>query len=460
VSTQQQELPSDQQQASQPYPSPAYAWWVIAVLFLAMLVSYVDRQIPALVVGPMREDLGINDTQVGWLYSGFAFFYAAAGVPLAWLSDRKSRRLIVTIGILAWSFMTVMCGIAKNFWQFFLARVGVGVGEATLTPATHSLVGDYFPRDRIPRALSVFQVGAVVGSGLAFYIIGFVLEFIQSSPPSPMPLVGELRDWQWVFIYVGAPGLLVVLLMATVREPIRRAVPKSVSKGDQATIGEILQFYRTNWKTFLCHHVGFSFFGMVGYAFVFWTPTFFERVHGMNASDASQTFGIIFMIFGAMGVLIWAFVGEWLERKGRKDAYILAGLAGGVLTLPFVFFIQLMPNPFWAFVLYAPAMFFVNSPFGLANGAIPVITPPNMRAQVAAIYAVIVSVFGMGLGPVVGGALNDYVFTGDQGVRQSLMAMATFCGIIGTSFLWIGRRYYAQSMHRADAWEQEMVSEK
>ena len=439
----------------QAYPSATYAWWVLGVLFLALLVAYVDRQIPALLVGPLKRDLGMNDTQVGWLYSGFAIFYAIAGLPIARLADRKSRRMIVTLGILAWSFMTLMCGLAKGFWTLFAARVGVGVGEATLGPATHSLVGDYFPRNRIPRALSVFQVGAVVGSGLAFYIIGMVLELINTYPPGPVPYFGLLREWQWVFIYVGAPGLLVVLLMATVREPVRRHVAKAVSAGQSATYAEIKAFYRQNWKTFVCHHVGFSFFVMVGYAFVFWTPTFFNRVYGMDTGEAAQTFGLIFMVFGALGVICAAFVGEWFEKKGRKDAYIVAGLLGGALTLPFVFLIQLMPNPTWAFILYAPAMFFLNSPFGLANGAIPVITPPNMRAQVAAIYSVVVSVFGMGLGPVVGGALNDYVFTGDDGIRLTLMSMAVLCGGVGTVTLWIGRKYYADSMRRADAWEMD-----
>jgi MFS family permease len=437
----------------QPYPSETYAWWVLGVLFLALLVSYVDRQIPALLVGPMKRDLGMNDTQAGWMYSGFAFFYAIAGLPIARMADRKSRRMIITIGILSWSFMTLMCGLAKNFWTLFAARIGVGVGEATLGPTTHSLVGDYFPRARIPRALSVFQVGAVVGSGLAFYIIGAVLEFITNHPPGPVPYFGMLREWQWVFIYVGAPGLLVVLLMATVKEPIRRVVSKSVSAQQGATFAEVKAFYRQNWKTFLTHHVGFSFFGMVGYAFVFWTPTFFNRVYGMDPGEAAKVFGMIFMVFGALGVLGAAFVGEWIAKKGWKDAYIVAGLAGGALTLPFVFLIQLMPDPTWAFILYAPAMFFVNSPFGLANGAIPVITPANMRAQVAAVYSVIVSVFGMGLGPVIGGALNDYAFPGDDGVRMTLMTMAVLCGGVGITMLWICRKYYAQSMERADEWD-------
>ena len=458
MSTQQQELPSDQQQTSQPYPSRPYAWWVLAVLFLALLVSYVDRQIPALVVDELRTDLGMNDAQAAWMYSGFALFYAIAGIPLAWLSDRHNRKAIVSIGIFFWSIMTVACGFAKTFWTLFIARIGVGIGEATLGPATHSLVGDYFPRHLIPRALSIFQVGAVVGSGLAFYVIGVVLEIIEAYPPGPLPVVGELHDWQWTFIYVGLPGILVVLLMLTVREPVRRVVSTSVSKSQQATVPEILEFYRQNWKTFLTHHVGFAFLGLIGFAFVFWTPEFFSRVHGLPVAEASQTFGIIFMIFGALGVLWAAWLGEVFARRKVKSAYVTAGMLGGALTIPFIFIIQVVPNPTWAFVLYAPAMFFVNSPFGMANGAIPVITPPNMRAVVASVSSLMSAILAMGLGPPVAGYLNDQVFTGPEGVRYSLMTMAIVCGVIGLTLLLMCRKYYAESLARADAWEQEAAS--
>ena len=443
----------------QPYPSPKVAWWVLGVLFLALLVSYVDRQIPALVVDGMKRDLGMSDAQAAWMYSGFAIFYAIAGIPLAWLSDRHNRKAIVSIGITIWSIMTVMCGFAKGFGSLFAARIGVGVGEATLGPATHSLVGDLFPRHLIPRALSVFQVGAVVGSGLAFYVVGLVLEYIEANPPGPLPYVGQLHDWQWTFIYVGLPGLLVLLLMLTVREPIRRRVSAAVSKGQHATKEEIIAFYKLNWKTFLTHHIGFAFLGLIGFAFVFWTPEFFYRVHGLPVSQSAQTFGLIFMVSGALGVLWAAWLGERFARRNVKSAYVSAGALGGALTIPFIFLIQVVPNPTWAFILYAPAMFFVNSPFGMANGAIPVITPPNMRAVVASVSSLMSAILAMGLGPPIAGYLNDQVFTGPEGVRYSLMTMAIVCGVIGLSLLWKCRGYYAESLVRADAWETEQLKD-
>jgi len=431
------------------YPSPIYAWWMIFVLTLALLVSFIDRQIVALVVEPLRADLNISDTQIGWLYGGFAIFYAVAGLPIAVLADRKSRRLIIVIGIISWSLMTVACGLSKNFLQLMLARIGVGVGEATLGPTTHSLVGDTFPRAKIPRALSVFQIGAVVGSGLAFLIGGIVVELVKNSPPVDAGMFGVLRPWQLTFIYVGAPGILVALLMFTIREPMRRSVLPAAGFR-LSDLAELKDFYASNKQTILAHHLGFTSLAMVGWAFVFWTPTYFTRIHGISAGESSQLFGIIFLIAGPAGVLWAPYMAEYLAKRGWKDANIVGGLLGGVAIIPIIILIQMAPSPFWAWILYVPAMFFVNAPFGLAAGALPVIAPPHMRAQVAAIYALIGAIFGMGVGPPIAGAINDYIFPEPDGVRYSIMLMMAIFGPLGVGALWWGRRHYADSLARAE----------
>ncbi len=432
------------------YPSERYAWWVMFVLTLALLVSFIDRQIVALVVEPLKADLGINDTQVGWLYGGFAIFYAAAGLPLAVLADKKSRRWIITIGILAWSAMTVACGLSRNFFQLMLARIGVGVGEATLGPSTHSLVGDYFPPSKIPRAMSVFQLGAVIGTGLAFLVGGLVVEAVKNSPPVDAGVFGVLKPWQLTFIYVGVPGALVALLMQTVREPERRSKQSSSSFRTQ-DFGELFAFYRSNWKTVLAHHGGFTSIALVGWAFVFWTPTYFTRIHGVSAGQASQIFGLIYVFAGTLGVLWAPWMAEMLAKRGWKDSNIVGGLLGSALVLPVILFIELSPWLWLAWVLYVPAVFFINSPFGLANGALPVIAPPHMRAQIAAVYALIGAVFGMGIGPPLGGAISDYIFTGPEGVRYSIMLMTCIFGPLGVGLLWWGRKHYAESLARAEA---------
>ncbi|MFW6092878.1 MAG: spinster family MFS transporter [Pseudomonadota bacterium] len=440
-----------------PYPRPAYAWFVVAVLALASAVSYVDRQVVAIVADSMKADLGVGDAQIGLLYGVFAVFYAVAALPLALLADRRSRKHIIAAGIFVWSIMTITCGLTRSFWQVLTARIGVGIGEATLVPATNSLVGDYFPRDRIPLALSVFQTGAIIGTGLAFVVVGMVLAFVEQRPAPVLPLVGELAPWQQTFIFVGAPGILLAAVMLMVREPARRLAVDPATGRSTASFAEIREFYRRNARTFVLHHVGFLSFALMGFAFVFWTVPFFSRVHDLSPAVAAQIFGWIFIVGAPFGAVWAGLLAGRLSRRGRADGNVLAGLIGGAIGIPLVLAIQLMPSPTLAFLLYVPAVFFVNSPFGLAFGALPVITPPQMRATVSAVYMFVMSL-GMMLGPPLAGLVNEQVFPQTDGVRYSLIALTLTFGGLGSASLWICRHHYAKSLAQADAMEITPVS--
>lgn len=427
-----------------PFPRPIIGWSVLALLVLASLVSFVDRQVVAIVVEPMKRDLELSDSEIGWLYGIFAVFYAMAALPIAWLADNRNRTVIISLGIGFWSAMTAACGVAQNFWQVLLARMGVGVGEATLTPATNSLLGDYFPRERLPLAMSIYQLGPILGSGIAFVIGGVVLNLVHGLPPMTIPGIGTLHPWQQTFVYLGAPGILLALAFLLMPEPARMVPPS----GTRMAFGEVALFYRQNTKTLTYHHLGFLFLNLMGYAFVFWTVSFFVRVHHLEAADASQTFGWIFAVFGAMGPLVIAWLGRALARRGRDDANITAGMIGGALAIPAILAVQFAPDPTTAFILYAPAMLLINSPFGIAAGALPVIAPPTIRAQVAAINMLVGS-FGMMLGPPLAGYFNTAVFPGPEGVRYSIITLVLFFGILGCSLLWLGRTHYAESYRRA-----------
>ncbi|MGB2391953.1 MAG: MFS transporter, partial [Pseudomonadales bacterium] len=352
------------------YPPRNYAWFVVFVLILASLIAFIDRQVVAIVVGPMQEDLGVGDTEIGWLYGVFALFYAAAALPIATLADRRSRKHLIAAGIFLWSLLTIACGLTRNYWQIFLARIGVGIGEATLTPATTSLIGDYFPRKLVPLALSIFQTGPIIGTGLAFIIGGFVLNLVESSAPMTLPYIGPLKPWQQTFVYVGAPGLILAGLFLLIREPARQIMPGQAST--LSDTAQLMAFYRANAKTITYHHLGFVSLVLMGYAFVFWSVTFFVRVHDLPAAEASQTFGWIFLFFGPLGPLSVAWLASRLRDRGHYDANITAGMIGGLVTIPCILLIQVAPTAFWAFVFYAPALLAVNSPFGIAAGALPV----------------------------------------------------------------------------------------
>lgn len=420
------------------------AWLLLGLLMLASIVSFVDRQVVAIVVEPMKADLAISDSQIGWLYGVFAVFYALAAWPIAFMADRYSRKHIIAAGIFVWSLMTIACGLSRQFWHVLWARVGVGVGEASLSPATVSMVGDLFPREQIPLALSIFQTAAVMGSGIAFLIGGLVLEMVQTSAAVELPWLGQLQPWQLTFIYVGLPGVLLSVVFLLIREPQRRvAPPKSTS------MAPLKSFYQQNRKAIVLHHLGFLSFALAGYAFVFWSVSYFVRVHGVPAAEAAQTFGWIFLLTGPLGPVLAALFARWLNARGRRDGNIVAGMLLGVLGVPVVVLIQFMPHEDWAYLLYIPAMILVNAPFGLANGSLPVIAPAAIHAQVAAIYLFVVSIGNL-LGPPIAGFFNEVVFPQADGVRFSIISVVMLFGLLGGVLLQFARAPYAAALLRRE----------
>ena len=253
---------------------------------LALVVSFIDRQIITLLVQPIRADLAISDTGMS-LLMGFAFaiFYVTMGVPIARLSDRHSRRTIIAIGIFLWSLATAACGLARNYSQLFLARIGVGVGEATLMPAAYSMIADYFPREMLGRAIGVYAIGAYLGAGLALILGGAAIRLITASGPVDLPIVGTLVPWQLTFMVVSLPGLVIVaLMMFTVREPVRRNLAET--QDNRIPIRDVVKFMWANRGTFGSIFVGYATGGTAFHGFLFWVPEFIRRSYGWDISGA------------------------------------------------------------------------------------------------------------------------------------------------------------------------------
>jgi len=211
-----------------PYPRARYAWFVVGVLMVAYIFSFVDRQILGLLVGPIRADLNITDTQMSLLMGfSFALFYTFFGIFFGRLADSKSRRTIIAVGIAIWSVMTAGCGLARTYWQLLMTRIGVGVGEAALSPSAYSLITDTFPPHRLAFALSVYGMGIYLGSGMAFLLGGYVVGFAESGGEFVFPFVGTIRPWQAVFFMIGLPGLVFSGFLYTIREPVTTATLSS-----------------------------------------------------------------------------------------------------------------------------------------------------------------------------------------------------------------------------------------
>jgi MFS family permease len=345
------------EEQSQSWPSPAAGWYLVGVLMVAYIFSFIDRTILTLLVEPIRADLGISDTQISLLHGfAFAIFYTLMGIPIATLADRKNRRNIIAIGVAFWSLATAACGLAKGFWSLFAARVGVGVGEAALSPAAYSMIADSFPEDKLGRALGIYSVGAFIGAGLAFIIGGMVVGIVTTADATVFPLIGAVQPWQMVFFIVGLPGVLVALWVMTLREPIRRTSTQVVQQ--QAGFGMLLTYMRLHWRAFAAHLIGFSLLGLLFNSTIAWMPTYLIRGFGVTASQAGLWLGGVLLVFSTTGILAGSFLADWLRRRGRTDATMLVGLLSAVCLIPFAFTATTVDSLLLCIVLFMPLIFF------------------------------------------------------------------------------------------------------
>lgn len=435
------------------WPNPLYGWYVVGVLMLAYTNSFIDRQILSLLIQPIREDLQISDTQVS-LLAGIAFslFYTLLGVPIARLADQHNRKRIILTGLAVWSVMTAACGLAKNFWHLFSARIGVGVGEATLSPAAFSIIADYFPKHQLARAFSVYSMGVYLGAGLAMVIGGAVLHLVLESGAVEFPILGVVKPWQMTFFWVGLLGLPIFLLLLTVREPLRRGmVEATVAEArDASSTAALTTFLHNNVQTVSYHFLAFSLIGIAITGFMVWTPTLFIRTWGWEAGDIGLAYGTIMLIFGTAGVYSGGHLADRLERHGYRDAILRAASLAAFLALPFATATPLMPSAELALICLALTSYFMAIPQGLPAAALQVITPNPLRAQMTALYFLVGNMVALGLGPTLMALVTDFVFEDPQKLRYSMAVVSATVLPLGGIMGFLALKPFRESRRRAD----------
>lgn len=444
--SQSQELEQDD------YPAVGYAWYVVGVLTIAYIFSFIDRQIISLLVGPIKRDLNISDTQISYLMGlSFAVFYTLFGIPLGWLADRKSRRGIISLGVTFWSLMTAGCGITKNFWQLAFMRMGVGVGEATLSPAAYSLIADYFPPRRRATAMSVYSMGIYVGSGLAFVLGGQIAQLASSQENYLLPWLGAVRSWQLVFFAVGLPGLLVALLLLTVREPQRHQQNSS----GIATLGETWNYLLHNRGTFLYLNLGVAMVTLSAYASTSWIPAMFIRRFDWSLGQTGLVYGAIISIFGTMGVVGGGWLADRWSHHGCLDAPLRVALIGCLCGLPCAVAYPLASTGELTAWLLIPMVFCSSLPFGVAPAAIQRMMPRSMRAQATAIYLFVINIIGMGMGPTVTAYFTDNVYRNPKMVHYSLLIVGVASYLIASLLLALSLKSYRASLEYLRIWSEK-----
>jgi len=431
-------------------PSLGYAWYVIGVLFIAYTFSYIDRQVLALLVQPVRADLALSDTQFSLLVgAAFGIFYTLMGIPLGRMADRGNRRNIIAAGIALWSLMTAICGVTRNFWQLFLARIGVGVGEAALSPAAYSLIADYFPRNKLARALATYSTGVYAGAGLAYILSGLVISSLAEIPSVDLPVVGTTRSWQVVFFAVGLPGLLVALLIFSIREPLRKSIGNFSERA--VTLKQLASFVLERRSIFVAHFSGFALLALIFNAIAIWMPAYFMRNFAYDAGAFGVHFGIIIMVFGSAGILCGGWFGDWLATKGYQDAPMRAATIGVICLVPFTIITPLVDNLQVAVVLLCPLLFFSSFPYGVAAAALQLVTPNRLRGQISALYLFVVNLVGVTAAPTITALVTDYVFQDDMKVGYSIAIVTGIAAPLAALILlrtWKPYAAYASAMEK------------
>lgn len=409
--------------ATPPWPPEHEARRAVLVLMVAYIFSYIDRQILAMLVGPIKADLGVTDFELSLLNGlAFAVCFTVLGVwPVGQWADRGNRRNLAAAGVFLWSLMTAVCGRVTSYAGLFVARIGVGVGEATLAPAAYSMIADYVPPARRGRALGLFSMGIYFGIGVAIMVTGLVVQAVGSMPVMHWPVIGEVRGWQVAFLILGPPGMLVSLWLLSVREPVRREATASTTGVRYADVWRRIREHAGFYANLI---FGVSMLTLTFNAVAFWIPAHLLRVHELSPLQVAFSYGPIMFVAGSLGILAGGVLADRWRSAGRADAELQVVLYGALALGPLVIAAFQLRDATLAIALLAPLLFVTSFPFGAASAALQMVTPNRFRARTSAIYLLVINLLGIGLGSSAASFVSDVVLKDEQRIGDGVTAVA------------------------------------
>ena len=398
----------------------------------------MDRQILSLLTEPIQRDLGISLTQMGALLGlPLAVFFAVMGLPLARLADSRGRRGVIGAGIALWSIMTALCGLAGTYGKLLLARIGVGVGEASLQAPAVSLISDYFDDNDRATAQSIYATGIFLGSGLAYYIGGWIVGLVSAQEQWSVPLVGSMHPWQTVFLFVGLPGLLIAAMMWTVREPERR----DHSHGT-APLSELFKWARGNAALLSTYAGGFTLSATVNYAIAAWMARWLVASFGWTITKAGTVQGVLTMTVGTISVIAGGRLGDWLSRRGVRGAPAMVGMiaASGLIVSAAGAFAVSSESAVVAWL--AAVNVFAAMPWGAAQSGAAEIVPARLRSQGVAVFLLVLNLISA-TGPLIVGWVTDSFFNKDAAQLGNSLAIVSAAGLgAAIALLFVARGRY------------------
>ena len=409
----------------------AAGWYAVVILCLALLVSFTDRLVINLVVDPIRAELTLTDFEISLLQgAGFAVIFALAGVPCGRLADSANRRNVIMAGITLWSAATIACGLAGDFWSFFAARVGVGLGEAALIPAASSLIIDCFSPRRRGIALGTFSLGATFGTGTALFVGGLVLAWSAAGLLEPLPLIGPMAPWRQLFVLVGMPGLVLLPLLLLIREPERRH-----SAGLLPLAGVLRKLVADNGAVLrVCLVKGAL--GIGDYALISWLPTLLQRTHGMTPLEAGSLVALSITTSGVIASLAGGALSDWMVRRWGVPTRVVLLLGCYTLTIAgasATFFAGTGQLAALAFAVWALGSI---SGYVIGHVVMQESVPNEMRATTIALSLTITALLGIGLGPSLVPLVAEHVFGGEGGLQPAMATVALVAALLAFAVIW------------------------
>jgi MFS family permease len=419
---------------SQERMSETKAWWVVSLLGVMYVLSFVDRSILALLVAPLKADLKVSDVEIGFLIGpAFGVFYAVLGLPIGRLADHSNRAFLVVCGVLIWGAATIGSAFAIWFWILVLLRIGLAVGEAVLTPAAYSMIGDMFQPNRRAFASSVYSAMGMAGASASYIFGAALIGYVSSLNASGLKL--PLAIWQIVMIAVGVPSVLSGLLFAvTVKEPRRE------SAGMQTpSIGEVAKYLWQHVRMFGFMFLGAGLMQAIIYGNQAWAAEYLRRTFSLPPQQAGMMLGcagLIGSFGGTIGVPACARV---LGRRGRQDAVILTTMGGLLIGSILAFLAPLQSNAWGFVVLFAGALFFMVGGTNNVLISLQHLTPDRMRATIVGLLLMSISLLGLGIGPVLVALISSALDASGMALGEALSALAPIIALPALVLLGISR---------------------
>ena len=426
------------------YPPRRAGYSAVVVMTLAQVFAFIDRQIPAMLVEPIKQDFSLNDSQIALLGgAAFSIFYAIMALPIGYAVDRYKRVNVLGTGIFVWSLMTTLAGLANSFGRLFGARIGVAVGEAVMAPVSVSLVSDYFPQNKQGKPMGIITAGVYIGIGATLIGGGYLIDYLTDIGGITIPGIGYFKPWQATFLVVGIPGILISIAAFMLHEPRRLGLAQTPEKDSKSI--NIFSHLIKNKSTLIPMFAGLIFMALIFYSFTFWAPSMMVRTHGLSLTEVGFSLGIITIISSILGTISSGAVVDYLRSKGRTDAPIRTAMFACIFAMPAICLAPLVENVVAAWTLIGIYLFFISSfaPIGLL--AVSGVSNNEVKGQMAAVHAFLMMAFGLSLGPQITAFFTDFILQDESKLGLAVSLTGGLVLPIAAVCFWMSLKRYRKA---------------